>query len=122
MQSALEAHAEQVAKRIAPEEVEREGERGFDIMTIITVVITIFQTIIQNCPVTKSVKRAGMKKPSLRQRAALMKTTIDVCKCCGLSHLAGSIYNAMSVHGTSLADVDANALIEESETDSNLLV
>lgn len=112
--TALEQHAEEVAKDVAPD---RQGP-----MEIVMLIMTIFQTVIQNCPLPTSAVREAFKRPSLGQRAALLKTSIENCRCCNQTHLAFPIYRSMLARASNLADVDATTLIDEARSDQNLLV
>ena len=119
--SALEAHAEAVARDVAPDEP-REGERSAGFLEIITLIIGIFSTLMQNCPQTPQAKAAAVRKPNLRQRAALLKTAMATCQCCGKASLAGPVYRSMLARGSGLSDTDAAALVSESSDDANLLI
>jgi hypothetical protein len=119
--SALESHAEAVARELLPDEP-TEGERGIDFNTIITLVMTVVQTIVQNCPLPPSRVREAFRRPTLRQRAALLKACKENCDCCNMSRFTGQMHTAILVRAATLTDADAQAIIHETADDSNLLV
>lgn len=119
--SALERQAELVAADVLPDAIV-EGDRGMDLVTIITMVISIFQTIIQNCPLSPLAQAKALRGPSVRQKAALLKTVKDHCDCCTNGRHTNAIYRSMLARGSILSDADAAALVEEGSDDSNLLI
>lgn len=119
--SALESHAEALARDVSPDEP-REGEKGIDFVTIITMIIGIITTIVQNCPMAQSGVKEAFKRPSLRQRAVLWKTVKENCDCCNMSRHAMRIHQSMLARSSNLSDADAQAIIQEASSDQNLLV
>lgn len=119
--SAVEARAEEVAYEVLPD-TSRAGERGVDFITIVTLVIGIFQTIIQNCPLPASGIRSSLRRPTLRQRAYLLNQVKSTCDCCNMSRYTNKIYQTMLAHGSSLKEVDAEALVKEAMDQNNLLI
>ena len=119
--SILEKLADEVARDVMPEP-QALGEKGIDFVTIITLIISIVQTIIQNCPQPPTQVAASFKKPTFRQRAALLKITKENCDCCGVGRQAGRIHQSILAKAGSLTDVDALAVIKEASDDRNLLL
>lgn len=116
--SMLEKCARQVAEDIEPGlEV---NDKGLDPVTIITLIISVIQAIIQACPKPTKDVRESFKRPSLRQRAFVLLEARRNCD--------GTIVNAIAVNrsllarASALSDPDANALINECRSQSNLLV
>ena len=122
MPSLLEKLANETARDVMPSEPQTDGEKSLDLMTIITVIITVFQTITQNCPKPPAQIAESMKKPGLRQRAALLKATKETCDCCGIGRFTGQVHRAMLAKGSNLSEPDALALVNEASNDSNLLI
>lgn len=118
--SAIEHHAEMVAGDVLPDMA--EGEKGIDFITIITMVISIFQTIIQNCPLSPLAQARALRTPSTRQKAALLKTVKEHCDCCTNGRHTNAIYRSMLARGSNLSEADAAALVDEGSSDSNLLI
>lgn len=122
MHSLLEQHARTIATEVTPAEAQLGEEPRIDPVTIITIIITIFQTIAENCPLPLAEQAKALKNPNVRQRAALLKETKESCACCAARNHAGKIYNAMLKHGKELSDFDAMALVNEAADDTNLLI
>ena len=124
--SSLEHHAEEVALDLLPDNRGRAAsERGIDFVTIFTLVISILQTIVENCPQPPTQMKDSFRRPTMRQKAALLKITKEHCDCChvaGGSRTTGAMYNAILVRGSKLSDADADALIQECLTPNNLLI
>lgn len=116
--SLLLKHAEQIAAEIAPQT--EQDKSGIDPLTIVTIIITIFTTIIEKCPRPTA---KALQKPGLLQRGILLKETRGACSCCGGGErMAGDIYRTMLRKGETLSDADATTLIREAQDQSNLLV
>lgn len=114
----LESHARDVTSEIFP----NDDLKGIDPISILTIVITIFQSIIQACPKPPATVASELRRPSMRQRAALMKKAIDVAQSQGQGYRAGQIYRAMLNKASQLSEADALALVDQASNDSNLLI
>lgn len=113
--------AEEVAKDVAPDMVEGE-EKGFDIITIITLVISIFTTIMEKCPLAQKLRAKALRRPGPLQKSVLLKETVKLCQCMGLGRHAGKIYNSMLAKGSAIPEADADKLVEETLDDTSLLL
>lgn len=121
MTSVLETHAEAVAREVLPDEPQ-DSERGIDFITIITMVISIITSIVQNCPKSDSEVANDLRNPNRRQQAAVLKETKQHCDCCNMVRHTGRLNRALLVHGSALNQTDALALVREARNDQNLLV
>lgn len=121
MPSALQTHAEAVARDLSPEEPQ-EGEFGIDPITIITLIIGIIATLIQNCPLPQAGIRSALRRPSVLQRAALWKHVKSNCDCCNMGKYTFKLHRAMLTRASLLTDADAAAIVSEASDDQNLLV
>lgn len=116
--SLLERYAGDVANEIIPD----SSNSAVDIMMILTIVMTVFQSLVQACPKAPSQIAGDLKRPSLRQQVALVKTIKEVRDSQGSNISIWTIQQAMIAKGKSVPDADAIALVTEAKSDTNLLV
>lgn len=127
--SIIEKMATQVAKDtvgnevLAEEEAGEGDERGSIWTTLIPIIITIVQSLLQNCPLPEAEVKKAFKRPHRRQRAAVLKQVMETCQCCGVApRYIGRMQNSLLVSASAISDVDASALINEARDDRNLLL
>lgn len=81
--SILEEKATEVAKEMEPSMANSDPKKyGISFIAIIQIVMTILQTVVQNCPASAKEIAKSVKKPSIRQQAALLKECRNGCECC----------------------------------------
>lgn len=120
--ASMERFAEQVANDVLPEDEGSGEERGMDFISIITIVISILQTVVQQCPAPLAQIRQRVRRPGPAQRAAILKQTQSTCSCMGMGKHAGAIYRSLTARGPSLPEPDLDSIIEVAQDDTNLLI
>lgn len=121
--SALELHATQIAADVLPSEATSDEKSG-DWISVITAIISTIQSLLQDCPQSAKAKAEGIRKPTIRQRAALLKQLRENCECCGdlARTRVAAMYRYTLARGAMLTDTEAAAVVEESRDDGNLLI
>lgn len=117
----LEKLANEVAHDVLPD-VPKDGNKGIDFISIATIVIAIFQAIVQACPKPPTEIARDMKNPGIKQRAALLKKAKETCEAEGNTSRVRDVYRAMLVKSSQLSDTDALAAVTAAQSDNNLLI
>ena len=111
----LESTAKDVAREVAPD----DDLRGIDPISIMTIIISIFQSIVQACPKPTTEIAKDIRRPSLLQRVALRKKAHEMADS---NNSAKKIYSAMLNKSSQLSQEEAERLVVQASSDSNLLV
>lgn len=119
--SVLERLGNEVAHEVMPD-TPKDGLKGFDFISIAIIVIAVFQAIVQACPKPPAQIAKDMRKPSMLQRAALLKKAKETCEAEGNTGRTKEVYRAMLLKASQLSDTDALAAVNEAQTDTNLLI
>lgn len=110
---------EVMAKEIAGEIAAGQDLRGIDPISIMTVIVTIFQTIIQSCPKPAAAIAEDIRRPNILQKAALRKKAHDMADDV---NSAKAIFRQMLIKSSQLTQVDAMALVTSALNDTNMLI
>lgn len=111
----LESLAMDVAREVVPD----DDRRGVDPISIMTIVVSIIQSVIQMCKKPASEIAKAIRNPNFLQRAALKKKAHEMADS---DNSARKIYAAMMNKSSQLSPQEAEALVTQASSDSNLLV
>lgn len=95
-----------------------EDLRGIDFKTILDIVMTVIQTLMENCPQSSDKLAKSFKAPGPLQRVALLKACKDHCDCCGnpsTHKLAGAMQRSMLARAAMMSEDQALQLINEAK-------
>jgi len=111
--SPLEKFVSATAAKVVPQE--NSGGLGVDWITLITLITSVIQSIMQNCPAKSNEAIASIRKPSFLQRVRLFREVKDNCDCCGNRYRvrANEITRALEEIASNTSDEELEQILDE---------
>lgn len=120
--SALEKHCSQVAADSLGLDAPPEEKSGSFIDTL-TAIMAIVQQVMELCPQSAKTKAEGLRKPTVRQKVAVLIATQRTARDMNLPpSQTGNIYKYLVARGGMLTETEAMEIAEETSSPENLLI